>query len=158
MSSEPIRIASVGLGWWSDVLADAALRTDGQVQIATCFTRSEEKRKIFAEKYSCAAASSIEEVLGDDSIDGVINTTPNHVHLETTAEAAKAGKHVFLDKPIANTIADAKAITQVCKDNNVVLGVGYQRRRQGHFRWIQEQIAAGNFGKLVNAEDRKSVV
>jgi len=59
MSSEPIRVASVGLGWWSDVLADAAQRTDGQVQVATCFTRSEEKRNVFAEKYGCAAASSI---------------------------------------------------------------------------------------------------
>jgi predicted dehydrogenase len=152
MSSEPIRIASVGLGWWSDVLADAAQRTDGQVQIATCFTRSEEKRNAFAEKYGCATASTLEEVLEDDSIDGVINTTPNHVHLETTAAIAKAGKHVFLDKPIANTIGDAKAIAQVCKDNDIILGVGYQRRRQGHFRWIQDQISAGNFGQLVNAE------
>jgi predicted dehydrogenase len=152
MSIEPIRIASVGLGWWSDVLADAAKRTDGKIQVVSCFTRSGDKRNAFAEKFGCVAASTFEEILADNSIDGVINTTPNHVHLETTALAAKAGKHVFLDKPIANTIEDAKAITRVCKDNDVILGVGYQRRRQGHFRWIQEQISEGNFGQLVNAE------
>jgi len=91
-------------------------------------------------------------ILSDDSIDGIINTTPNHVHLETTKAAAEAGKHVFLDKPIANTIGDARAITKVCRDAGIVLGVGYQRRREPHFRWIKEKIDSGAFGKLVQAE------
>jgi len=83
---------------------------------------------------------------------GIINTTPNHVHLETTRAAAEAGKHVFLDKPVANTIGEAKAISRVCADAGVVLAVGYQRRREAQFRWIRDQIDAGNFGKLVQAE------
>ena len=82
----------------------------------------------------------------------VINTTPNDVHLETTRAAAEAGKHVFLDKPIANTVADGKAITAACADAGVVLSVGYQRRRESHFRWIKDEIDAGRFGKLVQAE------
>ena len=152
MSTKPLRVASVGLGWWSDVLADAAGRTDGRVEIASCFTRSEEKRQAFAAKYNCQAAASLDEILGDDSIDAIINTTPNHVHLETTAAAAEAGKHVFLDKPVANTIGEARAITKVCAEAGVVLSVGYQRRRESHFRWIQDRIAAGEFGTLVQAE------
>ncbi|MBT3931174.1 MAG: Gfo/Idh/MocA family oxidoreductase, partial [Rhodospirillaceae bacterium] len=124
MSTKPLRVASVGLGWWSDVLADAAGRTDGRVEIASCFTRSEDKRQAFAAKYNCAAASSLDEILADDSIDAVINTTPNHVHLETTAAVAAAGKHVFLDKPVANTIGEARAITKACADAGVVLSVG----------------------------------
>jgi predicted dehydrogenase len=90
--------------------------------------------------------------LADAGIDAIINTTPNHVHLETTRAAADAGKHVFLDKPIANRIDQAKEITRVCKEAGVVLAVGYQRRREAHFRWIQREIDAGNFGKLVQAE------
>jgi len=152
MSSKSLRVASVGLGWWSDVLADAAGRTDGRVEVVSCFTRSEDKRRAFAEKYNCGAAASLDEILADDSIDAIINTTPNHVHLETTAAAAAAGKHVFLDKPVANTIGEARAITKVCADAGVVLSVGYQRRRESHFRWIQEKIAAGEFGTLVQAE------
>ena len=66
--------------------------------------------------------------------------------------AARAGKHVFLDKPIANTIADAKALTKACKEAGVVLSVGYQRRRESQFRWVRKKIEAGEFGKLVNAE------
>jgi len=152
MSSKPVRIASLGIGWWSDVLADAVQRTGGKLELAACFTRSEDKRAAFAEKYNCRAAASFEEILADDDIDGIINTTPNHAHLETTAAAARAGKHIFLDKPIANRIDEAREITQICRDAGVVLAVGYQRRRENHFRWIHERISNGDFGTTVQAE------
>ena len=152
MSQSPFRVASIGIGWWSDVLADAAARTRDRVQMVSCFTRSEDKRGAFSEKFDCRAATDLDEVLTDPEVAGVINTTPNHVHLETTRAAAQAGKHVFLDKPVANTIGEARAITKVCKDAGVVLAVGYQRRREGHFRWIKERIGAGEFGTLVQAE------
>jgi predicted dehydrogenase len=141
------------MGWWSDVLADAIKRS-GKLTIAACYTRSEEKRQKFASKYGCHAARSYEEILADRSVEAIINTTPNSVHLETTTAAAKAGKHVFLDKPIANTIEDAKALTAACRRAKVVLALGYQRRRESHFRWIKQHI--GEFGKLVNAESNIS--
>jgi predicted dehydrogenase len=139
------------MGWWSDVLADAIVRS-GRMKIVSCYSRSRDKREAFARKYACTAAASYEEILGDRRIEAVINTTPNSAHLETTYAAAAAGKHVFLDKPIANTIDDARAITAVCRQAKVVLALGYQRRRESHFRWVKEKIQAGVFGKLVNAE------
>ena len=151
MSPKPLRVASLGMGWWSDVLADAVGRTD-KIEIAACFTRSEDKRAAFAEKYGCEPAGSYEEILADGSIEAIINTTPNHVHLETTQAAAEAGKHVFLDKPIAHTVADGKALTRACAEAGVVLAIGYQRRRENHFRWIRSKIDAGEFGRLVQAE------
>jgi predicted dehydrogenase len=149
--TEPLKVACLGMGWWSDVLADAIVRS-GKLKISACYTRSEEKRAKFAAKYACRAAPSYESILADRSIEAIINTTPNNVHLETTRLAAEAGKHVFLDKPIANTVADGRAITAACHKAGVVLALGYQRRREGHFRWIRRQIADGVFGKLVNAE------
>ena len=151
MSPKPLRAASLGMGWWSDVLADAVQRTD-KIEIAACFTRSADKRAAFAEKYGCEAAASYEEILADDSIEAVINTTPNHVHLESTRAAARAGKHVFLDKPIAHTVADGRALTRACAEAGVVLAIGYQRRRESHFRRIKSEIEAGRFGRLVQAE------
>ncbi len=151
MSEEPVRVACLGLGWWSDVLADAAGRTS-QIDIVACYTRSEDKRAAFAEKYGCRAVASYEEVLADDSVQAIINTTPNFVHLETVWQAAESSKHVFLDKPIANTVTDGKAIEKSCTDAGVILFIGYQRRRENHFRWIRDQIVAGRFGKLVQAE------
>ena len=139
------------MGWWSDVLADAMKRSR-EFEIVSCYTRSEEKRKAFAAKYGCAAAPSYEAMLADKSVAAVVNTTPNNVHLETTSAAAKAGKHVFLDKPIANTVADGKAITEACRKAGVVLALGYQRRKESHFRWVKKRIDEGVFGRLVNAE------
>ena len=151
MSEAPLRVAVLGMGWWSDVLSDAIKRSD-QMEIVACFTRSADKRQAFANKYGCRAAASYEEILNDRSIAGIINTTPNNVHLETTRQAAEAGKHVFLDKPIANTVKEGMEIAEVCKKAGVVLALGYQRRREHHFRWIKSEIDAGRFGKLVQAE------
>lgn len=151
MANERVRVASLGMGWWSDVLADAMKRSD-KIEIVACYTRSKDKREAFAAKYGCKAASSYEAILEDSTIEAVINTTPNNVHLETTQAAAQAGKHVFLDKPIANTIADSRALTEACRSAGVVLALGYQRRRESTFRWIRRQIDDGVFGKLVNAE------
>ena len=141
----------MGIGWWSDVLADAANRS-GALKIVSCYTRSEQKRHAFAAKYGCDVAATYEAMLDDRRVEAVINTTPNSVHLETTSAAAHAGKHVFLDKPIANTVADARALTASCRSAGVVLALGYQRRRESHFRWVRQQIDAGEFGRMVNAE------
>jgi predicted dehydrogenase len=151
MAVEPLRVASLGMGWWSDVLADAINRS-GKLKITACYSRSEEKRAAFAAKYGCRAVPSYEAILDDKDIEAVINTTPNGVHLETTRAAADAGKHVFLDKPIANTVSDGRRITEICRKAGVVLALGYQRRRESQFRWIKRQIDEGLFGKLVNAE------
>src|ERR1700730_184505 len=97
MSSRPLRVAALGIGWWADVLADAAKRSR-DIEIVACFTRSEDKRRAFAAKYDCRAAGSYEDILKDPSIDAIINTTPNSLHFETTQMAADAGKHVFLDQ------------------------------------------------------------
>jgi len=151
MPSEPLRVACLGMGWWSDVLADAIKRS-GKLQIVACYTRSEQRRQAFAGKYGCRAAPSYEAILEDRGIEAVVNTTPNNVHMETTRAAAAAGKHVFLDKPIANTVADARTLTAACRKAGVVLALGYQRRKESHFRWVRKQIDDGVFGRLVNAE------
>src|SRR5262245_13815919 len=151
MASGPLRVACIGMGWWSDVLADAIKRS-GKIEIVSCFTRSADKRAAFAKKYGCKPADSFATLLADPAIEAIINTTPNDVHLPSTKAAAEAGKHVFLDKPIANNVSDGRAITEVCRKAGVILALGYQRRRESHFRYVKKQIDAGAFGKLVNAE------
>src|SRR5262245_50994327 len=151
MQQNPLRVASIGIGWWSDVLADA-VRRSGKLEIVSCYSRSAAKRTTFAEKYACRAAPSYEAVLADPEVEAILNTTPNDWHRATTCAAAAVGKHIFLDKPIANSVADGRAITEACRRAGVVLALGYQRRRESHFRWIKQQIDAGVFGRLVNAE------
>ena len=55
MTSEPLRVACIGMGWWSDVLADAIKRS-GKLDIVACYTRSEDKRQTLAAKYGCRAS------------------------------------------------------------------------------------------------------
>jgi predicted dehydrogenase len=118
----------------------------------SCFSRSPDKRGAFATKYGCRAVATYDEILADAGVDAIVNTTPNDAHLETTRAAADAGKHVFLDKPIANRVSEAKALTAACRKAGVILALGYQRRRESHFRYVRGLIDAGAFGKLVNAE------
>ena len=151
MATKPLRVACLGMGWWSDVLADAIKRSN-RIEIVSCYTRSEDKRQAFAKKYGCKAAASYDDVLVDKTIEAIVNTTPNNAHLETTRAAAQAGKHTFLDKPIANSVSEGRAIAEACRNAGVVLALGYQRRRESHFRHVKKQIEAGAFGKLVNAE------
>jgi len=151
MTEGPVSVGCIGMGWWSDVLADA-IRRSGRLRIVSCYSRSRDKREAFARKYGCDASPTCDAMLADPRIEAIVNTTPNDAHLETTRAAAAAGKHVFLDKPIANTLADARALTLACHAARVVLALGYQRRREGHFRWVRERIDRGEFGRLVNAE------
>ena len=86
MSPAPFKAASIGIGWWSDVLADAAARTNGRVQIVSCFTRSEDKRQAFAEKYGCRAAESFGNFWGLDA-DLVSNLTHKSAQLTGCSQA-----------------------------------------------------------------------
>jgi len=151
MSSDVIRVASLGLGWWSDVLADGVVKAKG-IEVVSCYTRSKDKRINFAKKYNCAYADSYEQLLANDQIDAIINTTPNNIHLETTQRAAESGKHVFLDKPIANSVGEGMQIAKICREAKVKLSIGFQRRRENQFRWVHDEIKAGRFGKIVQGE------
>ena len=66
MADKPLRVASLGMGWWSDVLADAMQRSK-KFEIAACYTRSEEKRNAFARKYNCRAVPGYDAILKDGS-------------------------------------------------------------------------------------------
>ncbi|HSM42855.1 MAG TPA: Gfo/Idh/MocA family oxidoreductase [Afifellaceae bacterium] len=149
--SEKVRIGVIGIGWWSNVLAAGAQRTPN-LEIVSCFTRSEDKRQAFASEFQCRACETYDELLADPELDGIINTTPNNVHLATTQQAADLGKHVFLDKPIATNVRDGLEITRICKDAGIVLAMGYQRRREAHFRWVKDKIDNSEFGIMVQAE------
>ena len=61
MTEAPLRVAVLGMGWWSDVLSDAIKRST-EIDIVACFTRSEDKRLAFAQKYGCRPAASYEEM------------------------------------------------------------------------------------------------
>jgi len=79
------------------------------------------------------AYTSVEELLADSRVDVVFIASPNHLHAEHTRLAAKAGKHVLVEKPMAITVSDCVDMVKACKTNGVKLGVGFQVRfHPGH--------------------------
>src|ERR671918_604664 len=102
MSTASVRVASVGVGWWGARLADAAI-AEG-LAIGSCFSPSD-RRLEFAQKYGCRAAASWDEVLGDPDVEAVLLATPHSIHADQVVDAAAAGKHVFVEKPLALNVA-----------------------------------------------------
>jgi predicted dehydrogenase len=146
-----MRVGIVGIGWWSDVLAGVIAKTD-KLDLRACYTRSDEKAATFASKFDCEAMSSYEAMLALDDLDGVILTTPNSAHRPGTEAAAAAGKHVFVEKPVSNSIADGRAMIAACEDAGVVLAVGHSYRRNGALRHLKHLIDSGELGRVSLAE------
>jgi len=151
MVSESVRVASVGLGRWAKTLADAIQRSD-RLRIASCFSRSEKSREAFSRQYGCRIADSYAGLLKDPEVEGVIITTPNDAHADPILHAAASGKHVYVDKPIAHAMADARAIDRACRDAGVILAVGHSARRLQGNRKIKAILDRGGLGKPVMAE------
>lgn len=146
-----MRVGIVGIGWWSDVLAGVIAKTD-KLELRAGYSRSADKTDKFAETFNCEAMSSYEDMLALDDLDGVILTTPNSAHRPGTEAAAAAGKHVFVEKPVSNTIADGRAMIEACAKANVVLAVGHSYRRHGALRHLKKMIDDGELGRISHAE------
>jgi len=146
-----VKVALIGIGGWSTVIADAAKRSN-RVELVTCFTRTPEKRRAFARKYECGEEKNFEDIIKRDDVDAVLLTTPNAMHAEHAVLAARHGKHVFVDKPIANTMADGKEIVKACQEAGVVLLVGHDMRRLAGNRKVKELIDGGAIGDPVQVE------
>lgn len=149
--SEPLRVGSVGLGRWAEVIATAAARSD-KIEIVNCFSRSEEKRVSFAEKFACHQSATYEEMLADERIEAVLLTTPNDVHADTVEQAAKAGKHVWIEKPIAQKVSDAMRIREVIEKTGITFSVGHSARMLGASRKMKQMIDDGSLGTVTLIE------
>src|SRR5215212_2578574 len=110
--ANPVKVGIVGLGRWAKVLARAASKSD-KLQIVAGYSRSEEKRSAFEQETGVRAAPDLKTLLADPEIKGVILTVPNEQHLPVATEVAKARKHIYTEKPIANTLEDGLKIERL---------------------------------------------
>lgn len=144
--TEPVRLAAVGLGRWAKVLARGVARSD-TIELYSCFSRSEENRTAFMEAYGVQrSAATFEELLADPDVEGLVITTPNDTHRELVTAGLEAGKAVYVDKPIAQTLEDALAIRTSVDDTNGVFAVGHSARRLSGCRVMKRWIDDGTLG------------
>lgn len=147
---EPLRVASVGLGRWGGMLAEKGAQAG--IEIVGSFARTAETREEFAAKHGGRPAGSWDELLSDPMVEAVLLATPHSTHVGLVAEAASAGKHVFVDKPFTLNVADGKRAIHAADQAGVVLQVGHNRRRQPANRRIKEMLDSGQLGVAHYAE------
>lgn len=147
----PLGVALIGTGSWGRRIASAVQRSPA-LRLVCGYSRDESRRQKFAQEFDCAAAPSFEAVLTRSDVEGVLLVTPNYVHAEQATACAAARKHVFVEKPIADTLADGAAMAAACQAAGVTLLVGHGLRRLGAARRVKGLLAEGVLGAAVLAE------
>jgi predicted dehydrogenase len=146
-----VGLALVGLGWWGGVLADSVGKASG-AELVSCFARTESTRDRFAADHGIKAATSWDELLADPQVDGVVLATPHSTHADQVVDAASAGKHVFVEKPLTLTVAEGRRAVDAAEAAGIVLQVGHNRRRQPATRRLKELVDAGELGTIHHVE------
>jgi predicted dehydrogenase len=152
---EKARLGLVGLGNFSTNIGDAVKKSP-KAELVSCFDVLPERRQAAAEKYGCEQEKSFEDMVKRNDLDGVLLVTPNALHCGQTELAAQYGKHVYVEKPIANTLPDGKRMIEVCEKAGVILMVGHVMRRMAANRKMKELIDSGAIGKPAMVEANTS--
>lgn len=149
--TNPLKVAIVGIGWWSTPIGSGAVRSK-KLDLTACYTRNPERRAAYAKDFGCTAIESYEDILADDSIEGVLITTPNTAHAVQIEAALRAGKHVWVEKPITNTLAEVPGVLKAWREGDRVLSVGHCYRRAAGHRKMKSLIDEGTVGQPLWAE------
>jgi predicted dehydrogenase len=151
LSNSPVKVGIVGLGRWAKVLTRAAQQSD-QLKIISGYSRTAEKRAAFEQETGVPAAPDLKSLLSNPELKGVILTVPNEQHLPLAEQVARAGKHVYTEKPIAQTLEDGLKIAALEKQHGVTVTVGHSARLMAGIRIIKERIDAGELGRVAFLE------
>lgn len=145
-----LRAAIVGLGWWGRTIV-GRMRQSETLRVVAAVELEPQRWAAFAAENDLALMG-FAEVLADPAIDAVILTTPNSLHRAQTLAAAAAGKHVFCEKPLALTLADAAEMVAACEAAGVVLGIGHERRFEPAMQEVERMVRSGELGTIMHAE------
>jgi predicted dehydrogenase len=148
-------VAIVGTGMWAPRLASAAERAG--LELVICFSRDEAGRTAFAERFGCDSAATLDAAIVHPRVEGVVLATPNDVHEQQALGCAEHGRHVFVEKPIADTVEAGERMRRACAEADVALMVGHAFRRLGAARRVKQLLDEGALGRVVLAEANMSL-
>lgn len=146
-------IALVGLGYYSkDLLGPGLLKTEN-CYLAGIVTGTPAKEKIWMEQYGIPQKNvynyeNFDQIVDNKDIDVVYIVLPNNMHHGFTLRAAKAGKHVICEKPMAMNAKEAMEMIQACKDAKVSLSIGYRMRYEPHTLEIEKFARESTYGAI----------
>lgn len=149
----PVRAAIVGLGRWGRNLVDAnAGNPSSLLHLTHAATRSPQKAEEFCKGRGLRLLADFEDLLASPEIDAVVLATPHSQHVDQICRAAAAGKHVFVEKPLALELAHAEAAISAARSEGIRLCVGFNRRFLPAFRELGNLAASGVLGRPLHVE------
>jgi predicted dehydrogenase len=147
-----INAAIVGLGRWGQNLVECTQGKTDRIRFTAGVARTPAKVQAFAAAHGIALVPDYAAALADPRIDAVVLATPHTQHAEQVRAAARAGKHVFTDKPFALTVASAAAAVSACAEMKRVLAVGFNWRYQPALQEVRRMVQDGRLGRLLHIE------
>lgn len=154
---DKVKIAVIGIGWFGEIHCDA-ISAIPSFELAALCTRTESRLADMGKKYGVSALyTNYHELLADPDIDAVSVVTMWDQHTDPTIAALEAGKHVFLEKPMAHTVEDCRRICDAAKRARGHLMVGHICRFNPRYAAAKEQIASGAIGKILSMSSRRNI-
>ncbi len=146
--------AIVGIGGrWAQVLVNSVYDApDSGIRFIVGSTRTRAKAEDFAKAKNIRLLDSYEAILADPSVKAVVLATPHSQHAEQVIAAARAGKHVFVEKPFTLSKTSAEAAVKACRDAGLVMALGHNRRFLPAVAEMKKLIADGTLGTLCHVE------
>ena len=152
VDATPLRLGVAGLGRAFSVMLPTFTRHPAVRLVAAADTRTE-ARKRFAEEFSAKAYDTVAALCADPAVDAVYVATPHQFHREHATQAAAAGKHLLIEKPMALTVEDCTAIADAARRAGVHVVVGHSHSFDAPVQHLRKLIEDGTFGKvrMINA-------
>jgi predicted dehydrogenase len=146
-----LKVAVVGLGWWGRIIV-GLLAGSSKVKAVAGVDLASAPGEVFCRDSGLEFSSNFEKTIGNPDIEGVVLCTPHSLHCEQVVRAAAAKKHVFCEKPLSLTRADAARAIEACRASGVALAVGHERRFEPPLLELQRLARSGALGTLLQVE------
>ena len=146
----PFQVAIAGFGWWGKHIT-TRLQNHESIKVAGIVEPFEPNHKAI-DDLGLRRFDDLSEVVVLDEIDAIILTTPNPLHEEQVILCAKAGKHVFCEKPLGLTAESARRSVAACREAGVQLGIGHERRFEPAMLALRSALEKGELGTVMHAE------
>ncbi|TXE08729.1 Gfo/Idh/MocA family protein [Algoriphagus aquimarinus] len=154
---EKLGIALVGLGYYSTDLLAPALEKTEKCYLAGIVTGTPSKAAVWKTKYKIPEKNiydyeSFDSIADNPDIDVIYIVLPPSMHKEYVIRAAKAGKHVWCEKPMAVTVDECQAMIDACKQANVSLSIGYRCQHEPNTKAFQKIVREQSLGKVLGLD------
>ena len=154
MTQQSLRVAVIGYGWWGKTIV-ATLQSSPLLKVEMVIEQEEAPRlaaQALGATQDFTVSSRFEDAIANPNVEAIVLCTPHKLHATQIAAAAKAGKHVFCEKPLCLSFADAVQAVAACKAANVQLGIGHERRFEPAIIELRRRIANGDLGTILQIE------